>query len=155
MVSEALFSSNTDEWFTPQDVFNKLNEEFHFELDAAASIENHKCERFFSLENDALTQTWGYVQDYLQLRPVHAVFLNPPFSKIAQFVEKAAYESMDGPTIVALLPSRTDVRWFHKWIYQKEHVEIRFLKGRLKFGGAKNSAPFGSMVVVFYSYKSK
>lgn len=134
---DVMFSSKTDLWATPQDFFDELNNEFHFTLDACAIPENAKCKKFFTPEVDGLTQKWK-----------GTVWCNPPYGKdISLWVQKAAYESAMGNTVVMLLHARTDTRWFHDYIYRK--VEIRFVRGRLKFGGAKNAAPFPSMVVIF------
>lgn len=128
-----MFSSNTDSWATPQDTFDALDKEFHFELDVCASPENAKCARYFTKEQDGLKQNWGGV----------TCWMNPPYGKeIGKWVEKASHHN-----VVCLLPARTDTRWFHDFIYNK--AEIRFIRGRLKFGGQKNSAPFPSMAVVF------
>ena len=76
------------------------------------------------------------------------VFCNPPYSQIAQWVEKAYRESQQDETLVVLLiPARTDTRYFHEFIYHR--AELRFIKGRLKFGNAKNSAPFPSMIIIY------
>ena len=134
MITSGLFTSNTPEWATPQDFFNKLDEEFHFDLDVCATPENAKCEKYFTKNDDGLSQQWGGV-----------VYCNPPYGReIGKWVEKCS--KYDGIAVM-LLPARTDTRWFHDFIYGKS--EIRFIKGRLKFGGSKNSAPFPSMVVVF------
>lgn len=136
--SEVMFSSKSDEWATPQAIFEELDKEFHFDLDAAASDDNHKCDRYFTLENSGLSQNWGGCR----------VFCNPPYSQIDKWVEKAFRETRNDNTLVVLLiPSRTDTRYFHNYIYQR--AEIRFIKGRLKFGDSKNSAPFPSMLVIF------
>lgn len=134
-----MFSSATDEWATPQEFFDELNEEFHFTLDLAANEENHKCETFFKKEQNGLTCQWGG----------HTVFCNPPYGReIGKWVKKAWEEhKTSGNTVVMLLPARTDTRWFHEFIYGK--AEIRFVRGRLKFGNATNSAPFPNMVVVW------
>lgn len=130
------FSSKTDLWSTPQDTFDKLNEEFNFTLDPAATAENAKCKKFFTAEDDGLAQSWAGER----------VFCNPPYGRvIGKWVEKCSRGGAD--ITVALLPARTDTRWFHEFILGK--AEIRFLKGRLKFGGAKNSAPFPSMIVIW------
>lgn len=131
-----LFSHNSDEWSTPQDLFDELNKEFNFTSDVAATDENSKC--FFHLE-DALNTDW-----------VGTCFCNPPYSQWQKFV-KQAYESnkKHNSTIVMLLPSRTDTKAFHEYIYNKPNVEIRFIRGRLKFGNSTNSAPFPSMIVIF------
>lgn len=129
------FSSETDMWATPQDTFDKLNQEFDFNLDPCATPENAKCQEFFTKSQNGLEQDWSGKR----------VFMNPPYGRvIGDWVKKAAG---GGALVVCLLPARTDTKWFHNYIYGK--AEIRFLKGRLKFGGSKNSAPFPSMVVIF------
>ena len=133
-MNKGLFTSITDQWATPQWFFDELNEEFHFDLDPCADETNHKCERYFTREENGLAQEW-----------TGRVFCNPPYGReIGKWVKKAA-ES--GTLVVMLLPARTDTKWFHDYIYGK--AEIRFIKGRLKFGDSKNSAPFPSMVVIF------
>lgn len=134
MITTGLFTSNTPEWATPQDFFDKLDEEFHFDLDVCATPENAKCERYFTKDDDGLSQKWGGV-----------VYCNPPYGReIGNWVKKCS--EYEGESVM-LLPARTDTRWFHDYIYGK--AEIRFIRGRLKFGGSKNSAPFPSMVVIF------
>lgn len=142
MNTDVMFSSATDNWSTPQDFFDNLNDEFHFTLDVCADENNHKCEHYYTKEIDGLS------------RPlVGTVWCNPPYGrKISEWVRRAYISSHIGSaTVVMLLPARTDTRWFHEYIYNKPNTEIRFLKGRLKFGGCKNSAPFPSMVVIFRS----
>ncbi len=131
-------------------MFDQLNEEFEFALDVCASEKNHKCEKYFDIEKDGLKQDWSK----------DVCWMNPPYGrKIGRWVMKAASEAWNGATIVCLLPARTDTRWFHDYIWDAENcyprkgVEIRFLKGKLKFEGAKNSAPFPSMIVIFKSRK--
>ena len=137
-MNKVLFSSKSDELATPDDIYEILNEEFHFNLDPCANEHNHKCEKFFDIEVDGLKQNWGG----------HRVFVNPPYSQIKHWVKKAWEESTKPNTIVVMLiPARTDTRYFHEYIYHRS--EIRFLKGRLKFGESKNSAPFPSMVAIF------
>lgn len=134
MNTDVMFSSRADLWATPQGFFDELDEEFHFDVDVCALAENAKCRSFYTPDVDGLKQVWE-----------GTVWCNPPYGReIGQWVKKAA-ES--GTTVVMLLPARTDTRWFHEYIYGK--AEIRFVKGRLKFGDGKNSAPFPSMVVVF------
>ena len=137
--TKVLFSSKEEKWATPQDFFDKLNDEFHFTLDVAASPNNAKCANYFTEEQDGLVQSWGG----------HTVWCNPPYCRKTGLWVKKAYEEHQrtGCTVVMLLPSRTDVRWFHDYILGK--AEIRFIKGRLKFGGNKNSAPFPSIVVIY------
>ena len=138
MVSKALFSSKSDEWSTPNKIYDDLNNEFNFNLDPCSSEVNHKCENYFTIEDDGLSKSWGG----------YRVFCNPPYSNIAAWVKKAWQESTkDNTLVVLLIPARTDTKYFHEYIYQRS--EIRFIKGRLKFGESKNSAPFPSMIVIF------
>lgn len=137
MNTEAMFSSKTDMWATPQSFFDGLNREFHFETDVCATEENAKCPKFFSPETDGLKQTWEGV-----------CWMNPPYGReIGLWIKKAHESAQQGAVVVALLPARTDTKYFHRYIYGK--YKIRFIEGRLKFGDAKNSAPFPSMVVIF------
>lgn len=139
-MNSALFSSANDVWETPQEFFDELNEEFHFTLDPCALPTNAKCEKYFTPTDNGLIQDWGGEK----------VFCNPPYGRaIYNWVRKCSEEARKkNTTVVALIPARTDTRYFHKFIYHKAK-EIRFIRGRLKFGGAKNSAPFPSMVVIF------
>lgn len=140
MINAVLFSSSTDEWATPQWLYDSLNEEFGFTLDPCTLPSNAKCERYFTPQDNGLLQDWGG----------ETVFCNPPYGKaIANWVRKCSEESKKPNTsIVMLIPARTDTRYFHDYIYRKAK-EIRFIKGRLKFGGAKTNAPFPSMIVIF------
>ena len=133
------FSSVTDQWETPQDFFDTLNAEFDFNLDPCADRSNHKCEAYFTKEQDGLVQNWGGC----------TVFCNPPYGRqIGKWVRKSYEESKKPDTVVVMLiPARTDTKYFHDYIYGK--AEIRFIRGRLKFGQSKNPAPFPSMVVVY------
>lgn len=140
MNTELMFSSKTDMWSTPQDFFDKLNDEFHFTLDPCATHENAKCKKYYTKEQNGLIQHWGG----------ETVFCNPPYGKeITEWVNKCLKESIHpNTTVVMLVPARTDTKWFHNYIYHNAD-EIRFIPGRLKFGCCKNAAPFPSMVVVF------
>lgn len=143
MVSKTLFSSATNEWATPQDFYNILNKEFNFTLDPCATRQNAKCNKYFTIDDNGLEQDWSN----------DIVFMNPPYGReIKNWVEKAYKESVKGAVVVCLIPARTDTRYWHNWIFNKAS-EIRFVKGRLKFGGEKNSAPFPSAVIVFDSNK--
>ena len=125
------------EWETPQDLFDKLDAEFHFTLDVCAKPENAKCERYFTIKENGLTQKWE-----------GSCWMNPPYgTAINHWVQKAYISAIHGVTTVALLPVRSDTRWFHDFIYHKH--EIRCLKGRLKFGNGKQSSTFPSMIVIF------
>ena len=136
-----LMSSKDMTWTTPQDFYDELNKEFNFTLDPCASVKNTKCVYFYTEEDDGLSKDWEG----------KTVFCNPPYGRaIKDWVKKCSDESKKPhTTVVMLIPARTDTRYFHDYIYQKENVEIRFIKGRLKFGEATNSAPFPSMVVIF------
>lgn len=130
--------SYSDIWLTPLNLFNELNKEFNFDLDAATEPNNPlDTPNFFTKQDNSLTKEWN-----------GNVFLNPPYSNIDQWVEKAfnEYERDRDRVIVMLIPSRTDTKYFHKLI--APYAEVRFIKGRLKFS-EKGSAPFPSMVVIF------
>lgn len=134
---DVMYSSETDLWSTPQDFFDKLNTVFKFTLDVCANADNAKCRRYYTIEQDGLEQEWEGV-----------CWMNPPYGRAISAWVKKAFESADelGSTIVCLLPARVDTRWWHDYCSQ---AEVHFIKGRLKFSGAKNSAPFPSAVVVF------
>lgn len=138
MNTDVMFSSKTDLWETPQEFFDRLNDEFGFDLDVCALPENAKCASYYTPDQDGLSQPWDGV-----------CWCNPPYGRdIGKWVQKAYEENKkENNFIVMLLPARTDTKWFHDYIYGK--AEIRFVKGRLKFGESKNSAPFPPMVVVF------
>lgn len=127
-----------DKWQTPPAVFEQLNKEFGFTLDAAAEPETALCDYYFTAEDDALSQDWSG----------QVVYCNPPYSQLRQFAQKAKEESEKGTTVVMVVPARTDTRAFHESLSEGE---VRFIKSRLKFlqnGQAQNSAPFPSMVTV-------
>lgn len=167
------FSSMSPEWSTPQDLFDGLNGHFRFTLDVCATPENAKCKRFFTPQQDGLTQVW-----------TGTCWMNPPYGEpehpckkrcpkkrcekrgwhtdkyIAgcyDFMEKAVASVLSDTAelVVCLLPARTDTAWFHDFIWSastrtpRPGVTVDLLRGRLKFGGSKNSAPFPSMVVTF------
>ena len=135
------FSSESNEWATPQSLFDELDKEFHFTLDPCCTHENAKCKRHFTVEEDGLRQNWGG----------ESVFCNPPYGKgIHKWVEKAWKESTKPNTIVVMLiPARTDTRYFHDYILHRS--EIRFIKNRLDFNDQGGRAPFPSILVIFRS----
>ena len=137
MITSGLMSSNTPEWATPQSFFDALNREFSFTLDPCSTHDNAKCEKHYTKEDDGLSKNWGG----------EMVFCNPPYGRELPKWVKKCYEESRHADVVMLIPARTDTRWFHDYIYGK--AEIRFIKGRLKFGNAKQSAPFPSMVVIY------
>ena len=137
-----MFSSKSNEWATPQDFYNKLNAEFGFTLDPCATPTTAKCSSYYTVDDDGLSKDWSG----------HTVFMNPPYGrKQKDWIEKAFQEGeKTGTTVVALVPARTDTKAWHN--YCMKATEIRFIKGRLKFGqgtNKTNSAPFPSAVVVF------
>jgi phage N-6-adenine-methyltransferase len=134
---EPMFSSTTDMWATPQDFFDKLNAFFKFDTDVCAVPENAKCHNYFTPAQDGLKQDWAGV-----------CWMNPPYGRgIGAWVAKAYREArLNGSTVVCLLPARVNTRWWHDYCMKGE---ITYIKGRLKFGDARDSAPFLSAVVVF------
>lgn len=159
MNTAVMFGKATDEWSTPQATFDALAREFDFVIDVAATRENRKCPLYVGPDH----QLENY-RDYLAfpaaallagLSDHAAAWMNPPYSKCRAFIGKAATDAQKGCTVVCLVPSRTDTRWWHEHVWSSETnsprpgVEIRFIKGRLKFGNSENSAPFPSVVIVF------
>jgi phage N-6-adenine-methyltransferase len=129
------FSSATDDWATPQAFFDELNKEFNFTLDVCASASNAKCANYYTAQDDGLKQEWAGV-----------VWMNPPYGRtIKQWMAKAVEAADNGATVVCLVPARTDTAWFQDYAMKGE---IRFIRGRLKFGNSKNSAPFPSALVI-------
>lgn len=138
MNNTGMFSSNTCMWATPQDLFNRLNDQYHFQTDVCAIAENAKCKHYFTPEQDGLSQPWTGV-----------CWCNPPYGReIHKWVAKAVADTTTlGSKVVMLLPARTDTKWFHDFCLP--YGKITFIKGRLKFGDSKNAAPFPSMIVEF------
>lgn len=150
--------SKSTDWGTPRALFDKLDKEFNFTLDPCASLWNAKCDNFHTEHDNGLSYSWG----------CETVFMNPPYGRgLDKWVEKA-HQTMSQhnilrgyhPThlVVGLLPARTDVKWFHNYVWDREknqpqyQVEVRFLKGRLKFeleAGIMDAAPFPSMIVIW------
>lgn len=159
-----MFGKASDEWTTPRDFFDALDLEFQFVLDAAATNESKLARMYLGPDHvnefcrDALTRDWSEIVGSLIHR---GIWLNPPYSKCREFIGKAAAEAQRGATVVCLIPSRTDTRWWHEHVWDRmthacrPGVEVRFVKGRLKFGGAStaNSAPFPSVAVIFRPVK--
>lgn len=137
-ILQVMFSSKTPVWSTPQDLFNTLDSVFKFDLDVCALHSNAKTARFFTPEQDGLTQDWGK----------SICFMNPPYGRqIGNWIAKAFNSAKCGAIVVCLLPARTDTKWWHDYVSQSIWTEL--LKGRLRFGDSKNTAPFPSAVVVF------
>lgn len=137
MITSGLMSSATDEWATPQGLFDRLNAEFGFTLDVCANESNHKVSRYFDKDADGLAQDWtGEV-----------CWMNPPYGReIPKWVAKARATAERGGVVVGLLPARTDTRW---WADVMQATELRFIRGRIRFGGSSAGAPFPSVVVVW------
>jgi len=139
-----MFSSKSNEWETPEDFYNKLNNRFKFTLDPCSTHENHKCDKYYTIEDDGLSKSW---QD-------ETVFVNPPYGDIGKWVKKAYNEStQNNAVVVMLIPVRTDTKYWHDYV-MKGASQIYFVKGRLKFQNnmsqeKNNAAPFPSVVVVF------
>lgn len=140
-MNKALLSSKKMDWCSPQALFNELDREFNFTLDAAASDTNAKCDQYYTEEQDALSLPW-----------CGSVFCNPPYGReIGKWVKKAYAASNSGATVVMLIPARTDTSYWHEYIFP--YAEIRFLPGRISFeddnGNAAGRAPFPSAIVIF------
>ncbi len=137
MLNKGFFTSKSDQWETPQDLYDDLDNIFGFDLDPCALPSNAKCRRFITPDEDGLKQPW-----------TGNVFMNPPYGReIGKWVKKAFDEAQkDGTTVVCLLPARTDTAWWHEYC-TKGHVWL--IRGRLKFGDSHNGAPFPSAIVIF------
>ena len=138
--TEGMRSSLTDDWPTPRYVFDKLDEEFHFEIDVCADDRNHKAPIYFTKEIDGLKQEWKGV-----------CWMNPPYGRTIGDWVKKAYESAnrggDGTIVVCLLPARTDTKWWRDYVMRAS--ELRFISGRVKFGDSNTGAPFPSVIAIF------
>jgi site-specific DNA-methyltransferase (adenine-specific) len=142
-MNPALFSSETSEWATPKWLFDALNARFAFTLDVCATGHNAKCGRYCHLGYgvDGLSYSWAGER----------CWMNPPYGReIVQWVAKARSEAERGALVVGLLPARTDTRWWQEYV--QGHADVRFIAGRLKFGNAKNAAPFPSAIAVWWGW---
>ena len=141
MVSDTLFSSDRMDWETPQWLFDLLDDQYHFDLDACATKENAKCWRYYTQEDNGLKRKWS-----------GNVWVNPPYGReIGDWVDKAAQQIKYTRVqwIVMLLPARTDTKWWHRSVMAKAK-SIRFIEGRLRFVGGSSSAPFPSVIVIYH-----
>jgi phage N-6-adenine-methyltransferase len=135
-----LFSSKSDEWSTPQWLFDKLNKQYDFTLDPASDGVNNKCTKHYTAKENGLEQSWSR----------ETVFINPPYSNTYAWVSKAYHEAFSGTTSVLLVPARMDSKWFHEFCLDPIVCKsLTFIRSRLKFGDSKNSAPFPSMIIEF------
>lgn len=135
-IAALLQQPETDVWATPQWLYDALNKEFGFTLDPCSDGTNAKCPKFYTPRENGLLRDWG----------TETVFMNPPYSEVDEWMRKAYGAALEGATVVCLIPARTDTQWWHAYVMK---AEIRFIRGRLKFGDAENSAPFPSAIVVF------
>lgn len=141
MINSALFSSASENWGTPQDLFDSLDYVFNFTLDPCSGPTNYKVDKHYTKEDDGLSKDWGG----------NKVFCNPPYGRqtTGLWIKKCFDESQKpGTIVVVLVPARTDTKWFHEYVY-KSNAELFFIKGRLKFGDSKDAAPFPSMLIIF------
>jgi phage N-6-adenine-methyltransferase len=137
MINNAMFSSNRDDWETPLELFNQLDAIYHFDLDVCALPHNAKCDKYYTPDDDGLSKPWE-----------GTCWMNPPYGRqIGRWMEKAYKSSLVGATVVCLVPSRTDTAWWHD--YAMRASKITYIRGRIKFVGAKHGAPFPCAIVVF------
>lgn len=134
--SKSMRTSNSDNWATPQELFDKLDDKYNFTYDVCAGSHNAKCSQYYTVADDGLKQKWQ-----------GTCWCNPPYSRqIGLWMEKAYKSSVLGATVVCLVPARTDTRWWNSWSVKGE---IEYIKGRLKFGSSNNSAPFPSAIITY------
>ena len=138
-MNNVLLSRKSDERYTPNDFYSRCNQEvWWFDLDVCATKENTKTNKYYTIDDDWLSKIWFW-----------KVWCNPPYSKLKQRVKKCSEQTNNCDLIYLLIPARTDTIAFHEYIYNKDNVEIRFIKWRLRFWWCKDPAPFPSMLVIF------
>ncbi len=134
-----MLPSATVEWSTPLWLFDPMNAEFRFTVDVAASHEHHRCERYYTKEDNGLAQDWRGER----------VWCNPPYNAEAlqAFTQKAWETTREDPSSLAvfLVPVKSDQKWWHRYAIKSE---VRFIPGRVAFGGAANSAPMPVTFVI-------
>jgi phage N-6-adenine-methyltransferase len=133
------FKSESQVWETPDWLFDQLNKEFHFTIDVCASIENKRCDTFYSEQNSCLDKTWSGV-----------CWMNPPYKNMKQFIKKA-YDERNNAVTVCLIPARTNTLWWHEWCMK---AEVRFICGRPAFKGCVHGLPQPLAIVIFGTHKS-
>jgi len=144
-LQKSMVSSKSNEWETPQALFDELDMEFHFTLDPCATEQNAKCEKYYTKNDNGLKLSWAG----------EVVFMNPPYGgNTGKWIEKAWYESGNGAIIVCLIVSSTDRSYWHDYIFPYAN-EIRWLRGRVTFGEAQSTAPFASAIVIFTNRKNQ
>ena len=136
MTNRGMMKGGSGEWSTPRWLFEEWNKKYKFTIDVCASIKNRKCDRYIDKKTDALFQKW-----------IGTIWMNPPYGRdVIKWVRKAYRTFESGHTVVCLLPASTDTKWFHEFCLRGN---VTFLRGRVKFGGSKRTAPFPSMIVEF------
>ena len=157
---EAIHSSQNDHWETPSHLFDALNRQFAFDLDAAAADNTAKCDYYFTREDDALSQSWAAPERF-RVKPGaplpdpsrwRTVWLNCPYGRnMGVWLEKAVEESRQGLTVVTLTMASTDTAWWHDHV-MAHATEVRLLRGRVRFlldGELKSACPKGSAISIF------
>ena len=136
-------SETVTTWATPWPFFKALDTEFNFSIDVCALKETAKVSRFYSPDDDGLSQNWSN----------ETIWMNPPYGRgqnVYAWVEKAFHAAREGKsTCVCLLPASIDTRWFHNFVMNSS--EIRFVKDRIwfEFDGVPGRANHASMIVIF------
>ena len=147
-------SSASDDWSTPQDYFDQVAKVYRFTLDACADVNNKKAPLYYGLDHSDVTRRDGLAGDWAADAAGGCVWLNPPYGRtIKDWMRKAVAESDRGATVVCLVPARTDTAWYQDTALARQELgraSVTYIRGRLKFGGQKNAAPFPSALVVFY-----
>lgn len=137
MINKGMFTANRQDWETPDWLFRQWDDKYHFETDVCALPHNAKCPVYYTPETDGLAQKWH-----------GTCWMNPPYGReIATWIKKAYESSLEGATVVCLIPSRTDTAWWHDYVMRAS--KIHYIRGRIQFVGAPYNAPFPCAVVVF------
>lgn len=144
-IQKGMVSSKSNEWSTPNDLFYDLNKEFDFTLDPCSTDLNCKCKKHYTIKSDGLKQDWS----------CDVVFMNPPYGgNTGKWIKKAYQESLKGGVVVCLIVVSTDRSYWHEYIFPYAS-EIRWIRGRLKFGHSKSTAPFASGIIIFSNKKKQ
>lgn len=141
--NDGRWHSRGSDWGTPQNLFDILNQEFHFTLDSCASKWNAKCKKYFTEKDDGLKQDWGN----------NVIFMNPPYGKVLNdWMSKAYHSSLSGATVVCLVPAATDTNWWHRFALKGE---IRYLRGRPRFVTPEGTwqQTFSPSVIIIFNKK--
>jgi phage N-6-adenine-methyltransferase len=140
-INNSWYTSNREDWATPQDFFDRMNNEFSFDIDVCANENNAKCDQYYDIEKDGLGANSPWMGN---------IWCNPPYgTKMEQWLKKGMQEIQNGNAnvVVYLIPCRTDTKAWHDYCMKSD--EVRLIKGRLKYNDGDSSAPFPSCVVIF------